>query len=77
MFWAPLALHSLMMGQWGPKLIGVNILKCYCNSNNVCAFVGLYCNNQIPKFYLLLFQSKFIIFVDKQLISKENTFLWL
>jgi hypothetical protein len=37
--------HSLMMGQ---KHVGVCILKHYCNSNEVCAFVGLHHNKLIP-----------------------------
>jgi hypothetical protein len=27
------------------KSPGVGVFKYYCNSNEVCAFVGLYCNN--------------------------------
>ena len=76
MFWAPLALHSLMMGQCGPKHFGGDVLKRYCDSKNVCAFVDLYCNNQIPKFYSL-FSTKIHNFVARQLISKEDTFMWL
>ena len=34
--------HSLMMGQQGLKHIGVDVLKHYCNSNELCAFVGLH-----------------------------------
>ena len=40
-------MHLLMMGQSGPKHVGVDILKYYWNSNAVCGFVGLHCNNFI------------------------------
>jgi hypothetical protein len=33
-------MHSFMMGHWGPKHLGVCILKHYCNSNEACTFVG-------------------------------------
>jgi hypothetical protein len=33
-------LHGLMMGQWGSKHVAVDVLKHYCDSNDVCAFVG-------------------------------------
>jgi len=42
--WFDHNLHSLMMGQWGPKHVGVDVLKHYCNSNEMCAFVGLHPN---------------------------------
>jgi len=32
--------HSLMMGQWGQKHVGVDVLRHYCNSNELYAFVG-------------------------------------
>ena len=38
--WFYTNVHSLIMGQWGPKHVGVCTLKHYCNSNEVCAFVG-------------------------------------
>jgi len=31
--------HCLMMDQWGPKHVAVCMLKHYCDSNEVCAFV--------------------------------------
>jgi hypothetical protein len=40
-------LNSLMMGQWGPKHAGVDILKHCCNSDKSCAYVGLHCNKGI------------------------------
>ena len=36
---------SLMMGQWGQKHVGVDILKHYCDSNEMYAFVSLQSNN--------------------------------
>jgi len=33
-------LHSLLIGQWGPKRVGVCVLKHYSNSNKVSAFFG-------------------------------------
>ena len=30
----------MTMGQQGPKHVGVDLLKYYCNSKNMCAFVG-------------------------------------
>jgi hypothetical protein len=38
--WFYTNVHCLMMGRSGPKHLGVCILKHYCNSNKVCAFVG-------------------------------------
>jgi len=38
-------MHFLMTGQWGQKHVGVDVLKHYCNSNEVRAFVGLHCND--------------------------------
>jgi hypothetical protein len=32
--------HCLAMGQWGPKLVAVDVLQHNCNSNELCAFVG-------------------------------------
>ena len=40
-------MHFLMMGQWGPKHVGVDVLKHYCNCTEVWAFVGLHCNDWI------------------------------
>jgi len=39
--------HSLMMMmmQWGPQRVEVDVLKYCCNSNEVCAFAALLCNN--------------------------------
>jgi hypothetical protein len=38
--------HTLMMGQLGPKHVQVCVLKHYCNYNKVCAIVvGLHCDN--------------------------------
>jgi len=37
--------HSLMMGQGGQKHVGVCVLKHHCESNKLCAFVGLHSNN--------------------------------
>ena len=33
------------MGQWGPQHVRVWILEHYCDSNEVCAFVGSHSNN--------------------------------
>jgi len=30
----------MTMGQQGTKHVGVDVLKYYCNSKNMCAFVG-------------------------------------
>ena len=38
--------QALKMDMWGPKCVGVDILKHDCNSNEVCAFVGLHCKNR-------------------------------
>ena len=45
--------HYLMMGQWGPKHVAVDVLQHYCNSNELCAFVGLQCGN----FPIFLFRT--------------------
>jgi len=34
-----------MIGQWGLKHVGVDILKHYCDSDKFCLFVGLLCGN--------------------------------
>ena len=34
--------HCLMMGRWGPKHVTVDVLKHYCDSDELCAFVGLH-----------------------------------
>jgi hypothetical protein len=39
--------HSVRMGQQGPKHVGVCVLKHYCNFNDVCAFVGHTVNSWI------------------------------
>jgi hypothetical protein len=38
--------HSLMMGQWGLKHVGVDVLR-HCNSNKICALLGLHGKNWI------------------------------
>jgi len=40
-------MYSLMMDQWSPKHVGIDVLKHYCDFNEVCAFVGLHCSNWI------------------------------
>jgi len=39
--------HSLMMGQWGLKHVGVDILRHHRNYNEVCALLGLHGKNWI------------------------------
>jgi hypothetical protein len=39
------AVHCLIVDQYGTKLVGVCILKHYCNFNEVCAFVDLHCHD--------------------------------
>jgi hypothetical protein len=39
--------HSMMMGYWGPKHVGVDVVKHYCNWNELCVFVDLCCKNWI------------------------------
>jgi hypothetical protein len=39
--------HLLMMDRWGKKHVAVCMLKHYCDSNEVCAFVGLRCGNGV------------------------------
>jgi len=34
-----------LMGHSGPKQVEVCVLTYYCNSNEVCAFVGLHFDN--------------------------------
>ena len=34
------------LSQWGPKNVTVCVLKHYCDSNELCAFVGLHCTNE-------------------------------
>ena len=41
--------YMYMLGHWGSKQIGVDVLQHYCNSNEFCAFVGLH----VTAFYLL------------------------
>ena len=38
-----------MMDQEGPKHVGVDLLKHYCNSNEVCAFVAGHCKINMNK----------------------------
>jgi len=33
---------SLMRGRWGPKHVTVDVLQHYCDSDELCAFAGLY-----------------------------------
>jgi hypothetical protein len=39
-------MRSLMMDQWGSKHVGVCVLK-HCDSNELCAFIGLHCGKLI------------------------------
>ena len=34
---------SLMIGQWGSKHAGFDVLCDYCDSDALCAFFGLHC----------------------------------
>jgi len=45
MFWASLAHHQGVQCQGGPKHVGADILKPYCNPNKEGTFVGLHYNN--------------------------------
>lgn len=39
-----------MMAQWGQKHVGVDVLKHYCDSNKLCLFIDLHCNNILTVF---------------------------
>ena len=45
--WLCTTVHCLLMGTWGPKIVRVCVLKCYCDSDEVFVFVDLHCNNWI------------------------------
>ena len=42
--------HCLTMDRWGPKHVAVDVLKHYCDYNEVCAFVGNIATI-LPKYY--------------------------
>ena len=59
-----------MMGQWGLKHVGVDILKHYCDHDKLCAFVGLPYGNWHTDFafelaFLLLYTVPLVQLVDK------------
>jgi hypothetical protein len=59
-----------MMGQWGLKHVGVDVLKHYCDSDELCAFVGLLLGNWHTDFtfeveFLLLRTVPLLQLVDK------------
>ena len=51
--------HSLMIGQWGPKHLEVSILTDCCKSNKVCAFAS-----HIVTFQLNMFPAHYLLSVN-------------
>lgn len=58
--------HSLMMGHSGPKHVGVDALKHFCNSNEVYAFVDLLFDS-----YFGILSKIYRMFIWTQLLQRE------
>jgi hypothetical protein len=64
--------HCLMMDQWGPKHVAVDVLQHNCNSNELCAFGVSRCVNWIMRHGMENLKSEpclFLIFLPT--ISKK------
>ena len=44
------AVRSLMLGRWGTKHVAVDMLKTFCDSDELCAFIALYCGKNQSRY---------------------------
>jgi hypothetical protein len=64
-------------GQWGLKHVQVHVLWHYCDSDQVCAFVGLQCGNQNNRWPCMAKLRPQRNYIHKKLKKKTLTSLFI